>query len=90
MFSILGAAGQGLVNKLDAQPRKEGKSLLESKWSPLKPFSDEDYKAMLEEKLLGIEADISLVDDKIAALKAAAAAKADATQPSPGTPRTDG
>lgn len=74
IFSALGAAGQSAANLLDTQEQKEAKSLLARKWSPIKPFSDEDYKAMLEEKLLGIEADIALLDEKIAAIRAAAAA----------------
>lgn len=36
-----------------------------SKWSPMSVLSDEEYKKMLSEKLLGVEASIALVDEKI-------------------------
>lgn len=51
--------------------RKESKSILESKWSPLRKISDDEYKEMLGEKILRLDADIALIDDKIAELRAA-------------------
>ncbi|KAJ9244471.1 hypothetical protein DTO271D3_4019 [Paecilomyces variotii] len=74
IFSMLGYLGQSSYNAIDrwqAQRAQEGPSkpflqrLADSKWVPLKALSDEDYKHMLSEKLLNIEAEIALIDDKI-------------------------
>jgi hypothetical protein len=43
--------------------------LAESKWIPLRTLSDEEYRGMLGEKLLSVEAEIALLDDKIAELE---------------------
>lgn len=43
--------------------------MAESKWIPLRSLTDEDYRGMLREKLLGIEAEIALVDDRIQELE---------------------
>ena len=43
--------------------------MAESKWIPLKSISDDDYRAVLAEKALSIEAEIALVDDKIEELQ---------------------
>jgi hypothetical protein len=40
-----------------------------SKWSPMSVITDDDYERMLNEKLLVVEADIALIDDKIAEFK---------------------
>lgn len=73
MLSLIGAAGQAIANTSVARVPKEKKSWLASKWSPMKPLSDEEYQKILEERLLGIEVDISTIDDKIARLKKAQA-----------------
>lgn len=39
--------------------------MAESKWIPLKSISDDDYRAVLTEKVLSIEAEMALIDDKI-------------------------
>lgn len=49
--------------------RKERKSIFESKWSPLRKISDEEYKDMMDEKILRLDAEISLIEDKIAELR---------------------
>lgn len=53
---------------------KDGKGfwerVAEMKWSPLTALSDEDYGNMLKEKLLRVEAEITLVKEKIERLKA--------------------
>lgn len=45
------------------------KSLLQrmadSKWIPLRALSDDEFKHLLNEKLLGIEVEIALLDEKI-------------------------
>jgi hypothetical protein len=39
------------------------------KWSPFSNLTDEQYESMLNEKLLGIDADIALLDEKIARIR---------------------
>ena len=80
MFSVFGAVGQALYNRADAQkfgPNAVGKedhlkkeSWLNSKWSPVKVLSDEEYETMLQQRLLRANAEIALIDESIAALKA--------------------
>jgi predicted house-cleaning noncanonical NTP pyrophosphatase (MazG superfamily) len=77
MFALFGAAGQALYNSADsrnseqaAAPEKDLKnSWLNSKWSPMKVLSDEEYENMLREKLLRVNAEIALVDESIEALR---------------------
>ncbi|KAI1847774.1 hypothetical protein JX265_009202 [Neoarthrinium moseri] len=70
-FSALGGGATFLSQKLQSREPKEKKtSLLASKWSPLKPLSDKDYEQLLEEKILRLDAEIAIIDDSIAALKA--------------------
>lgn len=47
--------------------------IAKSKWSPMQVLSDEDYERMMQEKLLRVEADIAMIDDKIEMLKKQAA-----------------
>ena len=82
MFSIFGLVGQGIYNFADARhsemqqsgseaPQEQSiwENLLNSRWSPVKALSDKEYKQMLEEKLLRLDAEIALIDDDIAKLK---------------------
>ncbi|PWY88938.1 hypothetical protein BO70DRAFT_377418 [Aspergillus heteromorphus CBS 117.55] len=77
IFSLLGFVGQRSYNAIDAwqleRATAPSKPLLqrmaESKWIPLKSLSDDEYKGMLNEKLLSIEAEIALIDDKIDELR---------------------
>ena len=46
-----------------------GSSWLDSRWSPVKVLSDDEYAIMLEEKLLRVKAEIALVEENITALK---------------------
>lgn len=39
-----------------------------SEWSPIKMLTPEEHKHILQEKLLAVEAEISLVDEEIASL----------------------
>jgi hypothetical protein len=39
--------------------------MAKSKWIPMSVLSDEEYENMLAEKLLGVEASIALVDERI-------------------------
>jgi len=79
MFALFGATGQVVYNMADARnsersqaPEEERdlkNSWLNSKWSPMKVLSDAEYEAMLQEKLLRINAQIALVDENIEALR---------------------
>lgn len=43
--------------------------IADSKWIPLKTLSDDDYRGILGEKLLSIEAEIAIIDEKIQELE---------------------
>lgn len=49
--------------------------IAKSRWSPMQVLSDEDYEKVMQEKLLRVEADIAMIDDKIAALRKQAVEK---------------
>lgn len=78
MFSLLGMVGQLSYNALDAwhskvdEPHAKGfgQRIAESGWVPMKVLSDEQYKDMLRERLLNVDADIAIVDEKIEELRA--------------------
>ena len=72
MFSLFGAGGQAIANWratriANATPKTS--SGFWSRWSPIKQLSDQDYVNILEEKLLRVEADIALIDDRIKELR---------------------
>jgi hypothetical protein len=84
VFSLLGAGGQTIANwraveaakaaevaevakAADAAPKPP--SEFWSRWSPIKQLSDQDYENILEEKLLRVEADIALIDDRVKELR---------------------
>lgn len=83
IFSLLGYAGQRSYTTLDEWNMKEqanpskplGQRIAESKLMPFRVLSDDQYKEMLNEKLLGVEAEIALIDEKVQALKDAEVAK---------------
>jgi len=76
MIGLLGFAGQAGYNMVSAaqpspsSPRPSIVQLTESKWVPLKALSDQQYEEILQEKLLKVEVEISMIDEKIATLKA--------------------
>ncbi|PTB66506.1 hypothetical protein BBK36DRAFT_1201419 [Trichoderma citrinoviride] len=73
MWGVLGAGGQMVANGLSNRKPKvkdENDSWFRSKWSPLKKLTDQEYIDMMEEKILRVDADIALIDDRIAELKA--------------------
>lgn len=73
VFSLLGYCGQGAFNRLDAWQLEKAQTpskaftqrIAESKWIPLRHLSDQEYRGILNEKLLSIEAEIALLDEKI-------------------------
>lgn len=77
LFSFLGYCGQSAFDHVDMwqmkQTQKPSKSLVQriadSKWIPLRQLTDEDYRGILSEKLLSIEAEIALLDEKIMELE---------------------
>jgi len=84
MFTFFGWAGQHGYNYLDArnsseiQERAGGEvkpkenfmqKIAKSKWSPMQVLTDDDYENMMQEKLLRVEAQIAVIDDKIDVLK---------------------
>lgn len=72
VFSLLGAGGQFASNRWSGTENSPKKSndWFTSKWSPMKKLSDEDYKTMLEEKILRVEADLAILEENRAALVA--------------------
>lgn len=83
VFSLLGYAGQTAYHAVDNWQMEHAdmpskpivQRLAESKWIPLKSLSDEDYRGVLNEKVLGIEAEISIIDERIHELEKAKAEK---------------
>jgi hypothetical protein len=43
--------------------------IAKSKWSPMSVLTDEQYEEMLQERLLQVEAEIAIVDEKIEAVR---------------------
>lgn len=77
VFSLLGFGGQTVFNTIDAwqmekvqtPTRPWAQRIADSKWIPFRNLSDGEYRDILSEKLLSIEAEIALVDEKIEALE---------------------
>lgn len=79
MFSLLGAGGQGIVNSVEARRSREthgdssepaeAKPGFIARWSPLKPLSDEKYLAILQDKVLRVDAEVALIDEEVQRLK---------------------
>ncbi|KAM7184319.1 hypothetical protein V8F33_013043 [Rhypophila sp. PSN 637] len=80
-WSLFGAGGQAALNawykrRAEAGEKKESGGFLASKWSPLKKLSDEEYEMIIQEKLLGVEAEMAMLDDQINELRAGKAQRA--------------
>ncbi|GAA91486.1 NADH-cytochrome B5 reductase [Aspergillus luchuensis IFO 4308] len=77
VFSLLGYVGQSSYNAIDTWQMENANTtskpflqrMADSKWIPLKSLSDDDYRGILNEKVLSIEAEIALIDDKIGELE---------------------
>ncbi|KAI2785271.1 hypothetical protein F4815DRAFT_440503 [Daldinia loculata] len=85
VFGTAGTAGAYLAQLFKSQSKDDSKAKsgwLDSKWSPLKRLSDKEYEEKLEEKILRINAEISIIDDNIAALRASSGAS---TKPGEGS-----
>lgn len=72
IWGLVGAGGQAIANRSPSEGSKssDGTSWL-SRLSPLKKLTDDEYIDMMKEKILKVEVDIALIDDRIAELKAA-------------------
>lgn len=76
VLGLVGLGGQlgmtAFAANADA-PAREKRPLLDrlsdSKWWPLKSLSDEDYECELQEKLVGLEAEMQMIDEKISTLR---------------------
>ena len=80
VFSSAAALGQGVLNyreerlSMAMQSGSEKKEplwrrLANTKYSPMTILSDEEYEKMLLDKLLRVEAEIAIIDDRVKALK---------------------
>lgn len=77
VFSLCGYLGQASYNKYEQwqlqRERQPDKPLLnrlaDSKWTPIRNLSNEQYKDMLQDKLMGVDVEISLIDDKLKELR---------------------
>ena len=76
MFSIFGAGAQGVISYLSREPSSESVNkaplltrIAQSNWSPMRILSDEEYLTMLEDKLLRVDAEVAIMDEKIRALR---------------------
>lgn len=75
-MSLFGFLGQTAYNKYTARAEnpdelKPGfwKRMSEKKFSPVTVLSDEQYAGILQEKLLKVDAEIAIIDDRIAVLR---------------------
>ncbi|GFF47777.1 hypothetical protein IFM58399_08133 [Aspergillus lentulus] len=81
VFSLLGYLGQRSYNAIDSWQMEHANTpskpilqrIADSKWIPLKTLSDDEYRGILSEKLLSIEAEIAIIDEKIEELEKAKA-----------------
>ncbi|CAK7203911.1 hypothetical protein SEUCBS139899_006661 [Sporothrix eucalyptigena] len=76
IFSIFGASGQAIANSMPAKDgtaasnAKSKSSWLDSKWSPVTPMTDAQYAAFIDDKILKLDVEVAMIDDKLAVLRA--------------------
>jgi hypothetical protein len=73
VFSVFGASGQAIVNAISTGVAPDGKpksSWLDSKWSPVTPMTDTEYATFIQDKILKLDVEMSMIDDQLAALRA--------------------
>lgn len=56
----------------------------------MKQLTDKEYENILEEKLLRLDAEIAIIDDNVAELKAQMGEQSKATKGAPETPSSQG
>lgn len=85
LFGFGGQHGYNYLDKRNSQELREQAQLkaqgevkpkqnlmqkfAQSKWSPMSILTDEQYEKMLEEKLLNVEAQIAIIDERIEGVK---------------------
>ena len=73
MFALFGAGGQYIFNAMDDRPQNTDdnvfKKFANMKWTPVSVLSDADYAGMLREKLLKVDVEVALIDDRITELR---------------------
>lgn len=62
-------AFQATDSSSPGQENQEKKSIFSSRWSPLKKLTDDEYRHVMSEKMLKLDAEIALIDEKIAELR---------------------
>ena len=72
-WTVFGAGGQMVANRMSLRDPKaeDEKGGWITRLSPLKKLTDQEYREMMSEKMLRIEVDIALIDDRIAELRIA-------------------
>lgn len=76
LFGFAGQYGYNYVSDSRSSVIEKGPLLQrfsEMKWVPLKSLSNQEYEQMLQEKLLSTDADIAIIDERIAALRSSKA-----------------
>lgn len=83
LYGVIGLVGQGIGNRWQASknaPKDDSGGFMRT-WSPLKKLTDEEYLDMMNDKILKVEVDIALIDEKIADLRQKERAQQDMPQP---------
>ncbi|CEI66487.1 unnamed protein product [Fusarium venenatum] len=71
VWTTVGAVGQIIANRMAVRKPKvdDDKGGFFTRWTPLKKLTDQEYKDMMFEKMLRIDADIALIDERIVELR---------------------
>ncbi|KAK4959173.1 hypothetical protein LTR10_003973 [Elasticomyces elasticus] len=77
MWSVIGGVGQigyaryseGAIARKDLPKEDFWTRMAKRSWFPLKVLSDDEYAEMLREKMLKVDVEIAVLEDKIAALR---------------------
>ncbi|CEJ90635.1 hypothetical protein VHEMI06403 [[Torrubiella] hemipterigena] len=83
LYGVIGLVGQGIGYRWQASknaPKDDSGGFMRT-WSPLKKLTDEEYLDMMNDKILKVEVDIALIDEKIADLRQRERAQQDMPQP---------
>ncbi|KAG8676692.1 hypothetical protein FPOAC2_02796 [Fusarium poae] len=71
VWTTVGAVGQIIANRMAVRKSRvdDEKEGFFTRWTPLKKLTDQEYKDMMFEKMLRIDADIALIDERIVELR---------------------
>lgn len=89
MWGLTGCVGQVIYNRLYARPAavvegpQEGfwQRMANKSWTPLTYVSNEEYAEMLREKMMKIDVEVAILDEKMDALRKIQAGEQDEEQP---------